>query len=120
MVVSWYKQIIMAEFDLSQLMQQAQQMREQMEYLQKGLADQIVEGSAGGGMVKVKMSGAQRVMGVEIDSAALPEGEGDHEILQDLIVAATNNALEKSKALAQDRLGSMLPPGMFPGGVPGL
>lgn len=110
----------MADFDLSQLMQQAQQMRDQMEYLQKGLSEQIVEGTAGGGMVKVEMTGAQRVVGVTIDPAALPENEGDREILQDLIVAATNNAIEKSKALAQERLGSMLPPGLFPGGVPGL
>ena len=107
----------MADFDLSQLMQQAQQMREQMEYLQKGLAEQVVEGSAGGGMVKVKMTGAQQVTAVEIDPAAISE---DREMLQDLIVAATNNALEKAKGMAQERLGSMLPPGMFPVGVPGL
>jgi nucleoid-associated protein EbfC len=107
----------MADFDLSQLMQQAQQMREQMEYMQKGLAEQRVEGSAGGGMVKVTMTGAQQVTGVVIEPAALEE---DREMLQDLIVAAVNSALEKSKALAQERLGSMLPPGMFPGGMPNL
>lgn len=107
----------MADFDLSQLMQQAQQMREQMEYLQKGLAEQTVEGSAGGGMVKVTMTGAQQVTAVVIDPAALEE---DRDMLQDLIVAAVNAALEKSKALAQERLGSMLPPGMFPGGMPGF
>jgi nucleoid-associated protein EbfC len=107
----------MADFDLSQLMQQAQQMREQMEYMQKGLAEQSVEGQAGGGMVKVTMTGAQQVTGVVIEPAALEE---DREMLQDLIVAAVNAALEKSKALAQERLGSMLPPGMFPGGMPNL
>jgi nucleoid-associated protein EbfC len=105
----------MADFDLSQLMQQAQQMREQMEYMQKGLAEQSVEGSAGGGMVKVTMTGAQQVTAVIIDPAALEE---DRDMLQDLIVAAVNSAIEKSKALAQERLGSMLPPGMFPGGMP--
>ena len=99
----------MADFDLSQLMQQAQQMREQMEYLQKGLAEQSVEGSAGGGMVKVTMTGAQQVTAVIIDPAALEE---DRDMLQDLIVAAVNSAIEKSKALAQERLGSMLPPGL--------
>ncbi|MFO7564282.1 MAG: YbaB/EbfC family nucleoid-associated protein [Enhygromyxa sp.] len=107
----------MADFDLSQLMQQAQQMREQMEYMQKGLAEQSVEGSAGGGMVKVTMTGAQQVTAVSIDPAALEE---DRDMLQDLIVAAVNSAIEKSKALAQERLGSMLPPGMFPGGMPNL
>jgi nucleoid-associated protein EbfC len=105
----------MADFDLSQLMQQAQHMREQMEYLQKGLAEQKVEGTAGGGMVKVTMTGAQQVTAVVIDPAALEE---DRDMLQDLIVAAVNSAIEKSKALAQERLGSMLPPGMFPGGMP--
>ena len=108
----------MADFDLSQIMQQAQQMREQMEYLQKGLAEQTVEGSAGGGMVKVKMSGTQQVLEVTIDPSVI--SEGDREMLQDLIVSAVNQANEKSKALAQERLGSMLPPGMFPGGVPNL
>ena len=105
----------MADFDLSQLMQQAQQMREQMEYLQKGLAEQSVEGSAGGGMVKVTMTGAQQVTAVIIDPSALEE---DRDMLQDLIVAAVNSAIEKSKALAQERLGSMLQPGLFPGGMP--
>jgi DNA-binding YbaB/EbfC family protein len=105
----------MPEFDLSQLMQQAQHMREQMEYLQKGLAEQRVEGSSGGGMVKVTMTGAQQVVSVIIDPSALSE---DRDMLQDLIVAAVNSAIEKSKALAQERLGSMLPPGLFPGGMP--
>jgi DNA-binding YbaB/EbfC family protein len=105
----------MSEFDLSQLMQQAQHMREQMEYLQKGLAEQRVEGSSGGGMVKVTMTGAQQVVAVIIDPSALAE---DRDMLQDLIVAAVNSAIEKSKALAQERLGSMLPPGLFPGGMP--
>jgi DNA-binding YbaB/EbfC family protein len=107
----------MSDLDLGALMQQAQQMREQMEYLQKGLADQSVEGSAGAGMIKVTMTGDQRVTAVAIDPSVLGE---DKDMLQDLIVAATNNALEKSKALAKEQLGSMLPPGMFPGGVPGL
>lgn len=107
----------MADFDLSQIMAQAQQMREQIEYMQKGLAEQTVEGSSGGGMVKVKMSGTQQVLAIEIDPDAMGE---DREMIQDLIVAAVNSAVEKSKALAQERLGSMLPPGMFPGGVPNL
>lgn len=106
----------MADFDLSQIMQQAQQMREQMEYLQKGLAEQTVEGGAGGGLVKVKMTGAQQVVSVTIDRTAAE----DLDMLQDLVVVAVNNALEKSKALAGERLGSMLPPGLFPGGMPGF
>ncbi len=107
----------MPEFDLSELMRQAQQMREQMEYMQRGLATQTVEGSSGGGMVKVMMTGAQQVTKILIDPAVMSE---DVDMVQDLLVAAVNNAIEKSKALAQESLGSMLPPGMFPGGIPNL
>jgi DNA-binding YbaB/EbfC family protein len=105
----------MPEFDLSELMRQAQQMREQMEYMQKGLAQQSVQGSAGAGMVKVTMTGAQQVTAVVIDPRVLSE---DLDMVQDLIVAAVNNAITKSKELAQEQLGSMLPPGLFPGGMP--
>ncbi len=98
-------------------MQQAQQMREKMETMQQGLDSESVEGSAGAGMVKVTVTGTQRITAVAIDDSVLSE---DREMLQDLIVAATNNALEKSKAIAQQRMGSMIPPGLLPGGVPGL
>lgn len=106
----------MSDFDLGALMQQAQQLKEQVDYVQKGLATVSVEGSAGAGMVKVTITGAQRVTKVEIDPAALEE---DREMLQDLIVAAVNNGIEASKALAQERLGEMFPGGMPPG-FPGL
>jgi DNA-binding YbaB/EbfC family protein len=105
----------MPEFDLSELMRQAQQMREQMESMQRGLATKSVEASAGGGMVKVTMTGAQEVTKVTIHPSMMSE---DIEMVQDLIVAAVNNAIAKSKELAQEQLGSMLPPGLFPGGIP--
>jgi hypothetical protein len=106
----------MTELDLGALMRQAQQMREQMEYMQKGLAQQTVEGTAGAGMVKVTATGDLKIVKVEIDPQVLQE---DREMLQDLVVAATNNALERARELAQQRLGAMLPPGLLPGGVPG-
>jgi DNA-binding YbaB/EbfC family protein len=99
----------MSDIDLNALMQQAQQMQAQMEYMQKGLEQRVVEGSAGAGMVKVECTGNQRIKKIEIDPAALEE---DREMLQDLVTAAVNNALEKSRALAQEQLGSLLPPGM--------
>ena len=105
----------MTQVDLAELMKQAQQMREQMEYLQRGLSEQTTEGSSGAGMVKVTITLDQRITRIEIDPSVLGE---DREMVQDLVVAAVNNALEKSKAAAQERLGSMLPPGLFPGGVP--
>ena len=106
----------MSEFDFGALMQQAQQLQEQMAYLQKGLEDQTVEGSAGAGMVKVTATGSQRITAVEIDPSVLEE---DRDMLQDLVVAAVNNALEKARALAQEKLGSLLPPGMA-GNIPGM
>ena len=108
----------MSEFDLGAMMRQAQMLREQMENVQKGLDKELVEGSAGGGMVKARASGSQQILSVELTEAAIKE---DREMLQDLIVAAVNNALEKSKALTQQRVGSLLPPGLMgPGGLPGL
>ncbi len=107
----------MSELDLEALMRQAQQLQEQMAYMQKGLAEAFVEGTSGAGMVKVKATGTQRIASIEIDAAALAE---EREMLQDLVVAAVNNALDKARELAQERLGSLLPPGMAPGGFPGL
>lgn len=108
----------MTEFDLGALMQQAQQLQQQVQEMQAKLAEQSVEGSAGAGMVKVTMSGDQRVTAVVIDDAVVGE---DKEMLQDLIVAAFNNALERSKELAGSQLGGMMPPGMMPpGGLGGL
>lgn len=108
----------MSEFDLGAMMRQAQVLREQMETVQKGLEREVVEGTAGGGMVKATVSGSQQLLGIVLSEAAVGE---DREMLQDLIVAAVNNALEKSKALTQQRVGSLLPPGLMgPGGIPGL
>ncbi|MCA9719521.1 MAG: YbaB/EbfC family nucleoid-associated protein [Myxococcales bacterium] len=106
----------MSEFDLGSMMRQAQQMREQMQYIQKGLENETVEGTAGAGVVKAIVTGGQRVKSVTIDPEALAE---DPEMVQDLIVAAVNNGLDKARALAQERLGSVLPPGLM-GGIPGL
>ena len=61
----------MSDFDLGAMMRQAQQLREQMEYMQKGLENETVEGSAAGGRVKVKATGGQRIVSVEIDPSAL-------------------------------------------------
>jgi DNA-binding YbaB/EbfC family protein len=107
----------MSELDLGALMRQAQEMREKLEYMQKGLATQSVEGTAGAGMVKVTATGDMKITKVEIDPQVAGE---DRQMLQDLIVAATNNALEKARELAQQTMGSMVPPGMFPGGMPGM
>jgi nucleoid-associated protein EbfC len=113
-----YDTATMSEFDLGAMMRQAQMLREQMETMQKHLDKEIVEGTAGGGMVKARATGTQQILSIELTPAAVQE---DREMLQDLIVAAVNNALERSKALTQQKVGSLLPPGLLgPGGIPGL
>ena len=108
----------MPDIDLAELMRQAQQMQETMTMLQRALEQVTVEGSSGAGMVKVKASGGQRIVGIEIDPAALQE---DRDMVQDLIVAAVNNALDRAREVAQERMSSMMPPGMLPPGmIPGL
>ena len=98
--------------NIRQLMKQAQQMQEQ---LQRDLADTVVEASVGGGVVTVKMSGQKQVMSIELDPEVIdPE---DPEILQDLLVAAMNEAGRKVDDQLSEKLGGMAP-GMP--GMPGL
>ena len=108
----------MTDFDLNALMQQAAQLQEQMSQMQKDLEKLEVEGSAGAGMVKVKATGSMKVLSVTIDDSVMGE---DKDMLQDLVMAAVNNALEKAREAAGGQMSSMLPPGMMPpGGMPGL
>ena len=108
----------MTDLDLNALMQQAQQMQEQMAKMQQDLETVEVEGSAGAGMVKVKATGGLKIKSVEIDPSVIGE---DREMLQDLVTAACNNALEKAREAAGSQMSSLLPPGMMPpGGIPGL
>jgi len=87
------------------MMQQLQKLQEQLEEAQAKLADEIVTASAGGGAVSVSITGDQRCTAVEIDPALMQDG--DVEMLQDLILTAFNNALEKSRQLAAERLGPL-------------
>ena len=93
--------------NIKQLMKQAQQMQEQM---QGNMASIEVEGSAGGGMVKAKMTGGKELLSIEIDKEAVDPN--DVEMLQDLVKAAVNEAARKVDEAMQSQLGSMLPPGM--------
>lgn len=94
--------------NIKQLMRQAQQMQEQ---LQKKMADTRVEGTAGGGMVKATMAGSKELISITIDREAVdPE---DIEMLQDLVVAAVNEAARKVDEELSAQMGGMgLPPGM--------
>ena len=97
--------------NMQAMMKQAQQMQER---LQAEVAQIRVEGTAGGGMVSVKMDGHKNVLAVKID----PETAGDVEMLQDLMVAACNEAVKKVDEETQKKMGSVvgglgLPPGLF-------
>ena len=94
-------------FDLNEMMKQAQEMQEK---LQREMNDIRVEASAGGGMVSVAMSGSKQLLSVKIDPKTIEDGDVD--MLQDMVLAAVNEALRKVDEKLQGRLGSMLPPGM--------
>ena len=94
---------------MQQIMKQAQQLQEKFK---KQLDDLKVEASAGGGMVKVEMSGNKTVLGVTIDPEVVDKD--DVEMLQDLVIAAVNEASRKVDEEAQRQLGSMA------GGLPGM
>ena len=91
--------------NLNQLAKQMQQMQARLAKIQEELGEETVEAGVGGGVVKVVMTGQQQVRAVTIDPEALdPE---DVETLQDLMVAAFNEALKKSQDLAGQRLGAL-------------
>jgi DNA-binding YbaB/EbfC family protein len=91
-----------------------QNMLRQLEEAQGSLAGQEVEGSAGGGAVKARANGQQRITGISIEPEVLEEGA---ELLSDLVLAAVNDALDRSRELAARSMESLLPPGMLPPGL---
>jgi len=95
---------------MRQLMKQAQEMQER---LQRELNELVVEASVGGGMVTVKMSGHRQLVGVKIDPEAMDKD--DPSMLEDLIVAAVNEAGRKIEETMQGKMGSMASslPGLF-------
>ena len=101
-------------FDMNKLMQQAQQMQEQMAQAQEQLAHETVEATAGGGLVTVKATGTGEIVEIKIDPKAIDPD--DPEMLEDVVLAAVNEALRSAQALAQSKLGGSL--GSL--GIPGL
>src|SRR2546423_3571880 len=86
------------------MMKQVQQMQAEMAKAQKELESEIVEASAGGGMVKVKVTGGLEVREITIDREAVDPD--DVEMLQDMVLAAVNEALRSAQELAASRLGA--------------
>ena len=101
--------------NMSNLMKQAQAMQEQMAKVQEEAATKTVEASAGGGMVTVTANGAMQIEKVVIDPEVVKAD--DREMLQDLLVAATNEALRKAKDIMAQEVksitGGLGIPGMF-------
>lgn len=80
-------------------------LQNQMMKIQEQLGDETVEVTAGGGAIRAVMNGHQRLMSIKLDPSAVdPE---DVETLEDLVLAAVNEALEKSQQLAADRMGAL-------------
>jgi nucleoid-associated protein EbfC len=103
--------------NVQQMMQQVQKMQKDMELAQQELKSEVVEASAGGGMVTVKISGDLEVREVRIDPAAVdPE---DVEILSDMVLAAVNEALRMAQELAERKMGGATA-GLDLGGLGGL
>lgn len=105
---------MMGKGGLGALMQQAQKMQENMRKMQEELATIDVEGQSGAGLVKVTMSCKHVVKKVTIDPSLLAE---DKDMLEDLVLAATNDAVQKAEATTQAKMagftsGMNLPPGM--------
>ena len=101
------------EFDMNNLLQQAQAMQEKMKKMQDDIAKAEVTGEAGAGLVKVTMNGRHDVRRVEIDPSLMSE---DKEMLEDLLAAAVNDAVRKVERQQQEKMvgmtaGMPLPPG---------
>lgn len=101
--------------NMGNLMKQAQKMQQEMAKVQEELADEIVEASSGGGTVKVTVTGALEIRAVKINPEAVdPE---DVEMLEDLVAAATNEALKAAQDLAASKMsrvtGGMSIPGLM-------
>jgi hypothetical protein len=102
--------------DMANLMKQAQEMQAKMAQAQERITGIEAEGSAGGGMVKAVASGPGELKSLKVDPALL-DGSHEKEVLEDLIVAAVNDATRKARAAGQAEMakvteGLVLPPGM--------
>ena len=100
--------------DMNNIMQQAQQMQQKMATIQEELKNTTATGTAGGGMVTVTANGKNEILSIEIENSIISTDE--KEMLQDLITAATNDALRKVQAIGKEEM-SKLTGGM---NIPGL
>jgi DNA-binding YbaB/EbfC family protein len=103
-------------FDMNALLKQAQDLQEQMQQMQEDAAKETASASAGGGMVTVVATAAGEVIELKIDPKAIDAS--DPELLADMVMAATNEALRAAHAKVEAKMKNMLPPdlgGLLPG-----
>jgi DNA-binding YbaB/EbfC family protein len=101
------------EFDLGGLLQQAQAMQQQLMEAQARAAEEVVEGESGGGVVKVRVTGALEFVSVKIDPKAVDPA--DVELLEDLVLAAIHDAVARARDVSQEAMGGL---GALMGGLP--
>ena len=92
-------------FDFKQLQKLQKEMQEKMAAMQQELEQKTVEASSGGGVVTVTMNGNQQIVGITIQKDAVDPD--DIEMLEDLLMAAVNSAVEKSKAMSQEKMAGL-------------
>jgi len=103
-------------FDMNKMLREAQRMQEQLAQAQEAAASEIVEASAGGGMVTVKANGAGDILELTIDPRAIDPD--DPELLADMILAAVNEALRSARGLMESKMSGLIPGDL--GGLGGL
>ena len=104
------------KFDMNKMLREAQRMQEELAKAQEEAATEIVEASAGGGMVRVKANGAGEVVEITIDPRAIDPN--DPELLADMILAAVNEALRSARGLMESKMSGLIPGDL--GGLGGL
>ena len=107
-------------FDMNKMLREAQRMQEELAKVQEEAANEIVEASAGGGMVTVKANGAGEVISIAIDPRAIDPD--DPELLADMVLAAVNESLRSARGLMESKMSGLIPGdlgglgGLLPGG----
>ncbi|MCS7006812.1 MAG: YbaB/EbfC family nucleoid-associated protein [Thermoleophilia bacterium] len=101
------------KFDMAKMLQEAQRMQAELQRAQEEAASELVEASAGGGMVRVQANGAGEIVSIAIDPKAIDPD--DPELLADLVLAAVNEALRSARSLMESKMS-----GLLPGGLSGL
>ena len=104
------------KFDMNKMLQEAQRMQAELAQAQEDAAKEIVEASAGGGMVTVKANGAGDVVEIRIDPKAIDPD--DPELLADMVLAAVNEALRSARGLMESKMSGIVPGDL--GGLGGL